>query len=254
LHALEPGKVCAIGSFGEHCRAWCAILQHRDGASQVHVFHQATRLPQDFNSEEAEHEAEVAFQPCWTHEYCGGDHGPRTLLVGREGANLRVKTQPLSINLDRLEVSVFPLTLGWAENHHSQSYFSRQGQLLEANEFYVMHYAQPGGALPDGRAQRELCENETHTGLVDKYLLPYRGWIYVPGGRWYRLHPETFEPEELVPGRLPGEYEGLNYGVSAHYGLVAWGNRGSGESKFYRVTVADGELAPNSPTPASPQE
>ena len=24
LHVLAPGKVCAAGSFGEHCRAWCA--------------------------------------------------------------------------------------------------------------------------------------------------------------------------------------------------------------------------------------
>ena len=82
----------------------------------------------------------------------------------------------------------------------------------------VMHRAAPGKKWPDGNNARRCCSN----GGLCRCLLPYNGWLYVPGDCWCRINPETFAEEMLVPGRLPPKYSLNLFAVSAHYGLVAW--------------------------------
>ena len=77
-----------------------------------------------------------------------------------------------------------------------------------------------------------------YQGAFAKRLLLHEGWIYAPGGTWWRIHSRTFEAERLVPLRLPQPYHRLNrFVVSAHLGLIGWGDLGS----IFRVSVVDKE-------------
>lgn len=138
------------------------------------------------------------------------------------------------IDLDLLDVRSFGHTLAHANHRYSSSYYSREGQLLEASEFHIVHRPPPSEKLPGGEDWRHLCTNVTRTGLIRKQILSFDGWLYVPGICWFRLHPDTFDEEMLVPGRLPNEYSMKRFSVSVHYGLLAWSNEA-----FLQVLIHD---------------
>jgi len=57
---------------------------------------------------------------------------------------------------------------------------------------------------------------------------------------WDRIHLDTLEVEPLHRSLLPEEYDGLRWcGVSAHYGLVAFGESRPNPSGDFRVSDAD---------------
>ena len=60
-------------------------------------------------------------------------------------------------------------------------------------------------------------------------LVRHENWVYCPGEIWFRIDPATWTVEGLGGGTPPNPWtlQGrFHYGVSAHYGLVAWtGNR-----------------------------
>jgi hypothetical protein len=152
----------------------------------------------------------------------------------------------LVIDLDSLKVEVFTEELHHADHCRSSSYFSRNGEILEASEFHVVHRCAPGNMWPDGKSWRRRCTNATNAGLLNKDLLFYDGWLYAPGSCWFRLNPETFSEEMLVPGRLPSECSMSQFAISAHYGLIAWGSDGKGNRRIYRVAVRDASDAARS--------
>ncbi|MBC8870639.1 MAG: hypothetical protein H8E44_14545 [Planctomycetes bacterium] len=245
IQPVSEGRVVAIGSFGEHQRAWCATIDCRNPSRPaVRVFHEATRVVQpDEAREDVEDDPSLCFKPHWVHAHraSGPSAGP-LLLVGRYSPTHAGRRRPLLINLRTLEVKVFGSDLAMADHRYSDSYFSSEGLLLETGDNGVTLRPEPGTALPDGKQSRQLCLDRAdrnivgHQGGFAKKLLPYEGWLYAPGGTWWRIHPQTFEAERLVPWRLPLHLEGLRkFGVSAHYGLIAWG------SEFYRVRVVDAE-------------
>src|SRR5208282_1227618 len=73
LHVLGPGKVCAAGSFGEHRRAWCAMVELSQGGAKVKVFHQATHLPPSDTS--FSKDVEQVFVPHRFYDYDPGNGG-----------------------------------------------------------------------------------------------------------------------------------------------------------------------------------
>jgi hypothetical protein len=239
LSPLEPGRICAIGSFGESQRAWCATVAAEGNSAHVRVFHEATHVPAGnfLDRTQSGDDTHLCFSPQWLHEYHGVPGSRRTLLVGRHAPSINARLYPLAINLETLAVSVFPQELYRADHRRSDSYFSRNGGILEAGEFNVTHWAAPGKTWPDGSKRRIYCSGSN----LCCYILPCSGWLYVPGASWYRLNPETFAEEMLAPGRLPPKYSMLKaFAVSAHYGLVAWGqDPWNGTSSFYQVTVLD---------------
>lgn len=236
LHPIEPGRACVSGSFGEHSRAWCALVSWTGGAAQVKVFHEATHVPTAQTRRSgppAEPDIHLVFEPAWLHEYDSAEDR-RSLLVGRDAPTLEGKSRPLLIDLDSLDVRSFGHTLSHADHRYSSSYYSHDGHLLEASEFHVVHRPPPGETLSGGEDWRRLCTNVTGAGLISRQILPFDGWLYVPGSCWFRLHPETFDEEMLVPGRLPNEYSMRHFSVSAHYGLLAWNSE-----DFFQVLIDD---------------
>lgn len=236
LHPADPGRVCVIGAFGEHSRAWCALVSWTGDAAHVKVFHEATHVPTGEiprRESPAEPDVHLVFEPAWLHEYDSGEDR-RYLLVGRDAPTLEGRSRPLLIDLDLLDVRSFGHTLAHANHRYSSSYYSREGQLLEASEFHIVHRPPPGETLPGGEDWRYLCTNVTRTGLIRKQILSFDGWLYVPGICWFRLHPDTFDEEMLVPGRLPNEYSMKRFSVSVHYGLLAWSNEA-----FLQVLIHD---------------
>lgn len=205
LHPIAPGKVCAVGSFGPHHRAWCAIVEFDGKDGKVNIFHRATRVR--MSSEDYAKvggDKDMVFRPCWVHEFNSAkkDKG-RILLVGRKAPSAFTRRRPLQIDLDTLGVSIFKRDLQSADYMSSQSYFSRDGRLVEG-----------------------------------KRLLVHDGWVYGVSLAWFRLNPKTWKSERLNPGQLPGKYILYRHGyhaVSAHYGLVAWDFKGI----FYSISVKD---------------
>lgn len=249
LHPLGPGKVCAIGSFGEHERAWCAIVAAEGDAARVRVFHEATHVPAGKDAQQEANDPQQGFSPHWVHEYHGPPGSPRTLLVGRYAPAFKARWLPLSINLETLQVSIFAHELGAADHRYAHSYFSRNGEILEASDSCVTHWAAPGTTWPDGKPWRQRCTNVTGAGLLRGCLLLDDGWLYAPGSCWFRMDPETFAEEMLVPGRLPSEYSMTSFAVSSHYGLVAWRTYASSHPGPYRVTVREAPAASSVPSP-----
>ncbi|MBW3596266.1 MAG: hypothetical protein KY475_03210 [Planctomycetes bacterium] len=257
VHPLGPGRVCAIGSFGEHKRAWCAAASWTGGgAAGVKVFHEATHVPSVEPPRDlppSESDIHTVFQPAWLHEYDAGDDR-RYLLVGRHAPTLEARMRPLLIDLETLAVHSFGQELYHADHRYSTSYYSRDGHLLEASEFHIIHRPPPDQTFAGGESWRHLCRDANRAGLINKQILLHDGWLYVPGSCWHRLHPETFEAEMLVPGRLPNEYAMRRFSVSAHYGLLAWGGTSGAAAGTYLQVTVDEPPAGQAPaaTPESP--
>lgn len=239
LYAEKPGQVIAVGSFGSHSQAWCSRIALTEGSKvKCRVFHKATRVAQPGEKrEDLEDNPNLCFKPQWLHKYDSGSNSSY-LLVGRYAPSHAGRRRPLIIDLKTLKVSVFGRDLSTADYHYSDSYFSRDGNILEAGDFGVTLLSAPGQVLDDGKEFRNLCPDRPDRNTIGhqdgfaKMLLLYEGWLYAPGGTWWRFDAKTFEPERLVPWRLPMKFEGLrHFGLSAHYGLIAWGKT------FYRVTM-----------------
>ena len=239
LHALAPGEVCAIGSFGELQRAWCAIVEAQPRPA-VKVFHTATRVltAADDREGDSARAADIVFSPSWVHLYESMQGGHR-LMVGRYGPSRASRATPLEIDLETLRVGLSPFALTAADLRSSAAYFSKNGELLEAGDSHVAHFAAPGKKFDDGQSRHAICTPRNSEGVENGglrgLLLPSDGCIYVPGLMWFRIDPRTMQAEQLTPERLPApasEFE--HFGVSAHFGLVAWKYRGA---KFYQISV-----------------
>jgi hypothetical protein len=278
LHVLAPGKVCAAASFGEHCRAWCAIVELvGQGDAKVNVFHRATRVDQ---SRESRNDAERPFDPVAFRDYDPGNGASRVLLL------IRNLGTPLTINPVTLEVSasgdprrpVFPGC--------NVCYANRRGEFLgiQAADARIVHLARPGTTLDDGKTARPLSidvptrgwqllhertrllgaggrsgsEEDTGLEVEGVRLIEYCGSLYVPGRTgavWFRIDPESFRAEGLDPG--PDHPLGNSwYSVSNCYGLVG-GWKGFGRPppppRTFRVIVPErGALTGAEPEPTTP--
>jgi hypothetical protein len=264
FHVLEPGKVCAAGSFGEHRRAWCAIVELGQREVKVNVFFHATHVPPNLTAPGKG--LEQVFVPSFFCNYDPGNGGPRLLVLER-GAPDRVP--PLAINPKTLEVSELNAPPGTRFARPGRRYTNRKGEILELGGIPggdIMQLARPGTRFDDGTTARHLeipgPENGPPLRVAGTGLLEYRGAIYVPGlnrnigymhvgggryvsrfnradARWFRIDPETFRVEVLELGPT---YPNLDcwYGVSNHYGLIG-GCRAIGNSpaRLFRVSVEE---------------
>lgn len=238
LLPLAVGKVCAVGASGEHGSAWCAMVtQPERGPARVNVFHRAGRVwaSEDEGKEGAfSRDPAIAFRPHWMHLFQRGAGKDPLILVGRYAATHAGRQIPLAINARTLEVGVADFQTYFADHRTSDAYFSTGGKLLEAGNFgtYVL---QP---KPADRNKPRIF-GQTNNGMIQPHFLPHAGKLYVAGGMWFEIDPETLTERRLTPHRLPSEFEGLRcHGVSTHYGLIGWndGNRERGD--LYQISVA----------------
>ncbi|MEA3210301.1 MAG: hypothetical protein QOE70_3358 [Chthoniobacter sp.] len=246
LYVVAPGKVCAIGSFGEHERAWCAMIETQPKPA-VKVFHTATRVLTDADDRKADStkDPDMVFTPAWVHLYEDAEGQHNRLWVGRYGQTHPCRKTPLEIDLETLQVRLAPITLTDADMRSSAAYYSSKGTLLEAGDFDVAQIAPAGTTFADGKKRRAICvprnKEGTANGGLGKILLPRDGFVYVPGVMWFRIDPQTMQTEQLTPDRLPSPGSDFHhFAVSAHYGLMGWSYRGD---KFYQITIDEAGAA-----------
>lgn len=232
LHVLSEGRLAAVGAFGEHHRAWCAILSRNGDKTVVNVFHRAAFVPPKDNTRWQEHERnpQTVFEPSWMHVYQPRNEleAPR-LLVGR-------RWFPLLVNLQTLEVSSYPdnpwpKTVFPGIGRCSESYYSYNGKLLVAGCRGVGVYELDA----DGLSVKLVRKPDTAD--LHSVIFSYGGWVYYAGYRWSRFDPKTLEEQKLTDSDLPVGYTRLLAAPSSHYGIVALDGHGSPGGKIYRVHI-----------------
>src|SRR5262249_37932344 len=111
---------------------------------------------------------------------------------------------------------------------------SLEGKLLEAGSF-ATHLLVPKPADPE----KPKAFAQTNNGMIKPHFLPHAGKLYLAGGLWFEIDPQTLKERRLTPERLPNEFESLHcHGVSTHYGLIGWNDGNREGSEFYQITVA----------------
>jgi hypothetical protein len=248
LCPVESGRMLAVGAFGPHSRAWCAVVEYRKGKASVDVFHEAVRVPtKAARKGELAKDPTVIFSPLWVHEYIGREKDNRMFLVGRDvgsapRARMWIRRYPLEINLNEKSVGIGPYLLPRIRQLYtytslkwgSAPYFSRHGRLFVCGDKCVTCFSEPGARLPDGEKKKVICRK---AGLA-RHLIEYDGVVYVPGKTWFRFNADTLQEEKLVQGALPKPYGALtHYWSSAHYGLLGW----HFAYGFFQIKIADEE-------------
>ena len=229
LHAISPGRCLAMGRFGQEGRVWIATLSDsrlagdasvdaRDSSDamarrpqyDVKVIHKATKLSSDGTDD-----AEEIFDPVWISEYSPpGDPARRTLLVGRgQRPGERQGRRPLVIDLDTLEVRVHPGRLP----AYGDTAMLPIRDLLASAVITGIDIFRPGS---DGEwASKSIFSTDTNHPILPQ-LIRVDDTLFNPGRHWRRANLE--EVELLNETLLPHRHAYQRFGLSAHYGLVAW--------------------------------
>ncbi len=250
LLPVAPGRVMAVGCFGNERRAWLAMVDY-DGktrAAKVEVFHEATKVePRDLGvgpDDPAAHlDPEIGFEPTFVVGHRTAGPEPRRLaIVGRDW-------KPLVVDLETRKVWAYPV-----KNFYKGESFPRPSGLAEA-------FASIDGTLWIGDASaryRSYVFDDptalmrlTHDSRSAKYwsvgtagsLARAGDWLYHAGHhRWMRHNLKTGVDETLLdePRELPnfGSGDPWHLAHSGHYGLVAFHG-----GILYRVRV-DGAAVP----------
>jgi hypothetical protein len=221
LYPLREGWVCAVGSFGEHERGWCAIVTTAGAKptapnATVNVFHQAKEVTNAVGLGRLGGNAKLVFRPTWLHAYDGGG-GPGYLLVGRANSYGTAR-YPLMIELKTFKAWVHFRDFGAAERLRSDAFFSRDGELLVASSRDICQW----GGFTMNAPTVIAPQSRQFAGC----LLEHNGWIYAPGTIWYRLKPDGTAIEVLA-NNLPSKYIFDYYAVSSNHGLIGWSKDGA---------------------------
>ncbi len=243
LHPIQPGRCLAVGSTGKHGRLWYAIVSPKGNAPgapwQVNVFHTATKIPEP-QEPSSQDDPEMIFRLSWRAE-CSDPSKPRErlLLIGRDDRHRR-NLRPLAVNLTAPKVSIYPVhvpvTNVGASFRLSQTLHCMKGRFLQAQHSQIALLSPPEG-------QDEIAwTTKTIVPWGGHKLLYHDGVLYSPGSYWVRIDPDTLQYERLNRAPLPPEHSFCQYGVSAHYGLIAWEShaelaRYGSKKKLYRVIV-----------------
>jgi hypothetical protein len=254
LYPLAPGRTLAVGSFGDPPRTWAAELTWDNQRASVRVFFEAKRSPPPGTPRFAPREAlDLGFDVRRIHPYQQkGESEPPLLLVERAAAH------PLQINLKTLAVAGFPCEYNDGRYLNETIFFAHDGVL------YVGHpeielLAPPHQPWPDGSFLRQIplanpappdsvygrVRMQSDAGYMNSsnnydaiFLEPGDGYLYFVGQFWHRIKLQTLTAERLNSTFMPLEYDELrNFGVSAHFGMVAW-NRG----QLLRITVDEASI------------
>ncbi len=234
---LSPRRMLAVGSFGEHHRAWCGVLEVSErNQPSVRVIHEATRVVDNRPTAEVEGDIATAFRPMWIHRVERHDASPLA-FVGRDCC-----AQLLAIDLDSFAVSLVPFyPRGFPGN---DSHFRRNGHFVNLTTTGVFAFQQlESGAVADGKRLITLTYPWSQMLVVDDRA-------YISGATWWSIHTESLRVERLLPGttELPNPYRALRHGVSAHFGLIGFRlyvpPKETGSPTMFQITVAEESKSP----------
>jgi len=233
LHALEPGRCLAIGRYGVQRRLWFAEISRsgrsKHAAYQVRVVHDATKVPQS-EFQPSPSDPATIFRLCWLLEHNSPVHpANRVLLVGRMIYQRTRSYPPLAIDLDSMEVSVYK---GRVPYKHVAC-ASKDGIFLFADLGSVKLMK------PPDKEDAEWLPRTILEGRRSDLVFQDGKTYYCPGATWYRISSGTWETEKLNGIPVPLQFRFEEYGVSAHYGLVAW----NADDHLYQVLIDSKESA-----------
>lgn len=215
IHPVEPGRCVAWGRYGPTGRLWFAEVRfdpEQDDPFEVRVFHTATRVGARLPTPAENADIRLTFRPRWRHEMMLD--GRRLLLIGRGEIFGQGGRAPLGIDLESFEVRLIPLLTREPPEHIEGT------TVLAQSSFGLEKYTRNR----DGQSwkQQRIVINSPGAAASRGGFLTWQGSIYSPGPRWTRLEPKSLTTESLTPVAMPLRQRFRNYGISAHYGFVAW--------------------------------
>jgi hypothetical protein len=243
IHAIAPGRCLAVGRSGEHQRVWIAdVTEDKNALSKpafrVKVFHTATKV--SGATDNSKEDPEEIFLPTWFEQFINRQKPQqRLILMGRAiRANEQITgRRPLAIDPQSLDVSIFPCGFS-GRTSNDVDVVAVDGQFVSA-DFRGLWHHRPTSDAVDAQWRREAVielEPPFRPGRIR--LLQHQGQVLVLGERWLRYDREERQFETLSKSPAPHQYRFDRYGVSAHYGPVAW-NVGAG---LYQIEVGDQKL------------
>lgn len=229
------GQAFLVGTLKPHYRSWIAKLTVTDASGgepgdlrfDFRIFHQARNLNKSstLGGVIRSNDFEDAFRCPWMSKVQLAD-GSEQVVVGRWAG------KPIMIDPKTLKMAEFPIqvTPGY---DNSDVIYSYKGTVLANRASKAALY----------REGVDVRKPEILPVIGCRRFAVHEKWIYAFGfnGTWDRIHRETYRVENLVPTMLPAGYGGCAVGNSAHYGLVGFGSRATGEeqSLLYTVSVLD---------------
>lgn len=238
LHAVEPGRCFVIGTIFQRygdvrgARVWFASVWYRPqtGSCQVRIVHRATKTADQRDA------ADQAFFVSWTAPWTDPkDPQRRLLMVGRRSNDPQnvpkgFQRHPLLVDLDSGQVTVMP---GWFPSVHSEKqarFVSIGGRILAQDRSCGPRWVIPPerGAQTKWTSQRLLPDDKLpYSEISPWFVLCMDGQYYLPGlDTWWRFDPSTSQtrryPVPVLDQSEPYPCVTVYYGVSAHYGVVAW--------------------------------
>ncbi len=240
LQPLGPGRAILVGRYGKLNRLWFAQVQVGDPA-KVDVFHTCTKVRSD--PEAPDDDPEQIFLPCWMTEWQEPDSGRRSLIVGRmqQHGDRRLGRQPLAVDLETLEASVFSFRFP-AANFLTRYSFDSRILHIEGSRVNVLT---PNAKDPNDWDHTAIATPYDHKSRPGQQVIDHDGSLYVTGTHWLRIDRATWETDNLTTQPLPEWTQFQHYGLSAHHGLVAWNLA----KPLHRVTIVA-----NDPGKAKPED
>ncbi len=235
LHPISLGRCLAIGQYGKEKRIWIALLSLGDGDDdatyRAKVFHTATKDSSERRAA-AQEDPEALFTPSWLLEHQPPD-AARMLLVGRQfGNQVQPSSRPLAIDLDTFAVNVFPSYFPTPFNTGLCARFGIGGSIVFAGPRQIDLLSPPEEKGQEWNVQ-SILERPNLQSTPRPHLLQYQGSLYNPGELWTRIDCGSWEAEPLNTTPTLHQYRFENYGVSAHYGMIAW----NADDRLYQVSI-----------------
>jgi tetratricopeptide (TPR) repeat protein len=234
LQPIEPGKCLAVGRYGPHRRLWFAELSAgKDGQCRVQVFHQATKIL-DPPAEADLADPALVFPLGWTILYSDPARPSRRWwLLDRWVGVAQGGRPPLAVDLETLEVSVFPGRFpATFEGFWPQLQVGRSLLFTSGIQIAVFTPAAEGDPPGQWVAKTILDQPGLPPDQRQPMLFAHEGVIYNPGVHWRRIRPDDFAIETINDVPMAPEHRFEFYAPSARYGMVAW-NRGD---QLYQVS------------------
>ncbi|MBC7819000.1 MAG: hypothetical protein IAG10_19090, partial [Planctomycetaceae bacterium] len=246
LHPIAPGRCLVIGTYQPKQRLWIAAVSvdedsDKKSSLRVRVVHEATTDAQRSVIGDDGNPAE-SFAPRWLTEIQSpSDPARRLLLIGRPeffASQLRSGRRPLAVDLDSLDVTVFPSRFGMFSEPEGERRYFHSGRLVFTSQASLNLLSPRQDNSQADWTRTELLPFNLPLDQRVWWRMPSRKFVSVgdhlenPAPLWRRVFPAEGRLEQVTPEPVPLRYRFGNYAVSAHFGLVAWH---SGDIA-YRVT------------------
>lgn len=213
MHPVDVGRCIVSGLSGSATRRWFADVRLHEDADKrfdVNVFHTLTRVADRNLVFEKDTDTKVDFSQGWNGEI--RDDNRRLLLIGRRavaGPTMKTGRYPLAIDIESLDVSVYPLLPKKAIDR-IQIYNNRP---LSVSTFGL--YAHRND--PNGNWSRRLTRDN-----IQGPLLPWNNAIVIPGRKWRRVDVNAGNTKILNEVDLPSSLQLKRFGISSHFGMIGW--------------------------------